>query len=109
MTVVAPPAASGAAPSPDAPARPFRPSAIGWIPRVVLGAALAYVVLILPLSRPGIDLPAVYRWISRQVKAPIITGLPFGHADPVVTLPHGARISLAVERGTCYLVMPHRH
>ena len=57
----------------------------------------------------GFDLPAVYRWIGRQVKAPIITGLPFGHADPVLTLPHGARISLAVERGTCYLVMPHRH
>jgi muramoyltetrapeptide carboxypeptidase len=57
----------------------------------------------------GFDLAAVYRWLGRQVAAPIITGLPFGHADPVVTLPHGARISLAVERGTCYLVMPHRH
>jgi len=57
----------------------------------------------------GFDLPAVYRWLGRQVSAPIITGLPFGHADPVLTLPHGARISLAVERGTCYLVMPHRH
>jgi muramoyltetrapeptide carboxypeptidase len=57
----------------------------------------------------GFDLPAVYRWIGRQVAAPIITGLPFGHADPVVTLPHGARIGLAVARGTCYLVMPHRH
>lgn len=57
----------------------------------------------------GFDLPAVYRWVGRQVQTPIITGLPFGHADPVITLPHGARISLAVERGTCYLVMPHRH
>jgi muramoyltetrapeptide carboxypeptidase len=57
----------------------------------------------------GFDLPAVYRWIGRQVKAAIITGLPFGHADPVLTLPHGTRIGLAVERGTCYLVMPHRH
>jgi len=57
----------------------------------------------------GFDLAAAYRWIGRQVKAPIITGLPFGHADPVLTLPHGARVGLAVERGTCYLVMPHRH
>ena len=57
----------------------------------------------------GFDLPAVYRWIGKQTKTPIITGLPFGHADPVLTLPHGARIGLAVERGTCYLVMPHRH
>ncbi len=57
----------------------------------------------------GFDLPAVYRWLGKQTPAPIITGLPFGHADPVLTLPHGARISIAVERGTCYLVMPHRH
>lgn len=57
----------------------------------------------------GFDLPAVYRWLRKQTDAVIITGLPFGHADPVVTLPHGARISLAVERGTCYIVMPHRH
>lgn len=57
----------------------------------------------------GFDLPAVYRWLGRQITAPIITGLPFGHADPVLTLPHGARVGLAVERGTCYLVMPHRH
>lgn len=59
----------------------------------------------------GFDLPAVYRWLGKQLKTktPIITGLPFGHADPVLTLPHGAKIGLAVERGTCYLVMPHRH
>jgi muramoyltetrapeptide carboxypeptidase len=57
----------------------------------------------------GFDLPAVYRWLGKQIRAPLITGLPFGHAEPVLTLPHGARISMAVERGTCYLVMPHRH
>ncbi len=57
----------------------------------------------------GFDLPAVYRWLGKQTTTPIVTGLPFGHADPVLTLPHGARIGLAVERGTCYLVMPHQH
>lgn len=57
----------------------------------------------------GFDLPAVYRWLGGQMKTPIVTGLPFGHTDPVLTLPHGARVSLAVERGSCYLVMPHRH
>jgi muramoyltetrapeptide carboxypeptidase len=48
----------------------------------------------------GFDLPAVYRWLGKQTTTPIVTGLPFGHADPVLTLPHGARIGLAVERGT---------
>jgi muramoyltetrapeptide carboxypeptidase len=57
----------------------------------------------------GFDLPAVFRWLARQIRTPIVTGLPFGHANPVLTLPHGARVGLAVERGTCYLVMPHRH
>ncbi len=57
----------------------------------------------------GFDLPAVYRWLGKQTRAAVVTGLPFGHSDPVLTLPHGARISLAVERGTCYLVLPHPH
>jgi muramoyltetrapeptide carboxypeptidase len=61
------------------------------------------------LKDRGFDLPVVYRWLGKQTRTPIVTGLPFGHADPVLTLPHGARVGLAVERGTCYLVMPHRH
>jgi len=61
------------------------------------------------LKDRGFDLPEVYRWLGKQISTPIVTGLPFGHGDPVLTLPHGARIGLAVGRGTCYLVMPHRH
>jgi muramoyltetrapeptide carboxypeptidase len=61
------------------------------------------------LKDRGFDLPEVYRWLGKQTTTPIVTGLPFGHADPVLTLPHGARVGLAVGRGTCYLVMPHRH
>lgn len=57
----------------------------------------------------GFDLPAVWRWLGRQTATPIVPGLPFGHADPVLTLPHGARVGLAVERGTAYLVLPHGH
>jgi branched-chain amino acid transport system permease protein len=41
---------------PDAAPAPFRPSAGGWLARGVLWAAVAYVVLVLPLGRPGIDL-----------------------------------------------------
>ena len=37
-------------------AQPFRPTALGWIGRGVLWAAVAALVLVLPLSRPGTDL-----------------------------------------------------
>jgi len=57
----------------------------------------------------GFDLPTVWRWLARQTRTPIVPGLPFGHADPVLTLPHGAKVGLAVERGTAYLVLPHGH
>ncbi|MGE0310895.1 MAG: LD-carboxypeptidase [Lautropia sp.] len=57
----------------------------------------------------GFDLAAVYRWLRRQVRTPIVTGLRFGHEQPCLTLPHGARVGLAVEKRTCWLVLPHRH
>ncbi len=57
----------------------------------------------------GFDLPTVWRWLARQTRTPIVHGLPFGHAEPVLTLPHGARVGLGVERGTAYLVLPHGH
>ena len=37
-------------------ARPFRPSPVGWLARGVAWAAVAYLVLVLPLGRPGTDL-----------------------------------------------------
>ena len=57
----------------------------------------------------GFDLPAVWKWLAAQTRTPLITGLPFGHIDPVLTLPHGARVQLGIERGVCYLVPPHAH
>ena len=36
-------------------------------------------------------------------------GLPFGHEPTTLTLPHGAQVGLAVDRRTCYLVLPHDH
>ena len=58
MAVVTP-AAGAAEPtavSAPAAAQTFRPSAAGWLARGVLWAAVAYLVFILPLSRPGSDL-----------------------------------------------------
>ncbi len=57
----------------------------------------------------GFDLASVYRWLRRQTKTPIVTGLRFGHEQPCLTLPHGAKVGIAVDKRTCWLVMPHRH
>lgn len=57
----------------------------------------------------GFDMPAVVRWLRSRTKTPIVTGLPFGHASPKLTLPHGARIALATEGRTCYLVLDEHH
>ncbi len=65
----------------------------------------------------GFDMPTVIKRLRGQTKTPILTGLPFGHtiADEKgrystrLTLPHGARVGLATEGRTCYLVLPHGH
>ncbi len=51
----------------------------------------------------------VWQWLRTQTSTPIITGLPFGHEATTLTLPHGAFVGLAVDRRTCYLVLPHGH
>jgi muramoyltetrapeptide carboxypeptidase len=57
----------------------------------------------------GFDLPAVVRWLRTRTKTPVLTGLPFGHASPKLTLPHGARVALATEGRTCWLVLDEEH
>lgn len=57
----------------------------------------------------GFDLPAVVKWLRAQTRTPVLTGLPFGHASPKLTLPHGARVALATEGRTCYLVLDEHH
>jgi muramoyltetrapeptide carboxypeptidase len=57
----------------------------------------------------GFDLAAVVKWLRAQTATPIITGLPYGHASPKLTLPHGAQVALAVEGRTCYLVLEEDH
>ena len=51
----------------------------------------------------------VWQWLRTQTPTPLITGLPFGHEPTTLTLPHGAQVGLAVDRRTCYLVLPHDH
>jgi muramoyltetrapeptide carboxypeptidase len=57
----------------------------------------------------GYDLAAALKYVRGRTKTPIITGLPFGHEHPVLTLPHGARVGLATEGRTCWLQLPHSH
>lgn len=57
----------------------------------------------------GFRLKTVIDWLRAQVKAPVLTGLPFGHVPTKVALPVGAKVDLAVDGRDAYLVWGHRH
>ncbi len=57
----------------------------------------------------GYDLPDAIKWLRSRTRVPVITGLPFGHAHPKLTLPHGARLGLATDRHNAWLLFPHQH
>ena len=45
----------------------------------------------------GFNLKAVVAWLRSKIKAPVLTGLPFGHVPTKVLLPVGAKVELVVE------------
>lgn len=47
----------------------------------------------------GFDLAAVIAFLRRQLDAPVLTGLPFGHVPRKLTLPVGARARLRARGG----------
>jgi muramoyltetrapeptide carboxypeptidase len=57
----------------------------------------------------GYKLQTVIDWLRTQVKAPVFTGLPFGHVPTKVCLPVGAKVTLAVEGRDAFLLWGHRH
>jgi muramoyltetrapeptide carboxypeptidase len=57
----------------------------------------------------GFKLKTVVDWLRTQVKAPVLTGLPFGHVPTKVLLPVGAKVQLAVEGRDAFVVWGHRH
>ena len=57
----------------------------------------------------GYRLQTVVDWLRKQVKAPVLTGLPFGHVPTKVCLPVGAKVHLAVEGRDAFLLWGHRH
>ena len=73
---------------------------------VVLGAFSAYRKS--PLDR-GYSLKTVVTHLRTLTKTPILTGLPFGHVQPKVTLPVGARVTLVVAGRDVLIGWEHRH
>jgi muramoyltetrapeptide carboxypeptidase len=57
----------------------------------------------------GFRLNTVVEWLRRQVDAPVLTGLPFGHVPTKVCLPVGAKVTLAVEGRDAFVLWGHRH
>lgn len=45
----------------------------------------------------GFKLDSVIQWLRSQVKAPVLTHLPFGHVPTKVLLPVGAKVDVAVQ------------
>ena len=61
---------------------------------VLLGAFSAWKPS--PLDR-GFSLKSVVKNLRSLTKTPLLTGLPFGHVQPKLTLPVGARVQLVVD------------
>ena len=57
----------------------------------------------------GFKLSTVLDWLQSRIKAPILTGLPFGHVPTKVVLPVGQKVTLAVEGRDAFLLWGHTH
>ena len=57
----------------------------------------------------GFKLATVVQWLQSQIKAPVLSGLPFGHVPTKVLLPVGAKVTLAVEDRDAFLLWGHSH
>ncbi len=55
----------------------------------------------------GFKLQTVIDWLRSQIKAPVFTGLPFGHVPTKVLLPVGSEVELAVEGRDALLFWGH--
>jgi len=61
-----------------------------------------------PLDR-GYSLKSAIAHVRSVTRTPILTGLPFGHVSPKVTLPVGARVELLVDGRNALIGWQHRH
>jgi muramoyltetrapeptide carboxypeptidase len=56
----------------------------------------------------GFKLATVIERLQMQIKAPVLTGLPFGHGPLKVVLPFGREVALMVEGRDAFLLWGHR-
>jgi muramoyltetrapeptide carboxypeptidase len=57
----------------------------------------------------GYKMATVAEWLQSQIKAPVLTGLPFGHVATKVLLPVGVKCSLVVEERDAFVLWGHLH
>jgi muramoyltetrapeptide carboxypeptidase len=51
----------------------------------------------------------VVDWLRNRIKAPVLTGLPFGHVPTKVLLPVGQSVELVAEGRDALLYWGHQH
>lgn len=57
----------------------------------------------------GFNLASVTAWLQSHVKAPVLTGLPFGHVPTKVMLPVGLPVTLVVDGRDAFVLWGHLH
>jgi len=62
---------------------------------------------LVPQHDKGFKLATVVDWLRSQIKAPVLTGLPFGHVQTKVLLPVGAKVDLVTEGRDALMVWGH--
>jgi muramoyltetrapeptide carboxypeptidase len=62
---------------------------------------------LVPAHDKGFKLATVVDWLRTQIKAPVLTGLPFGHVETKVLLPVGAKVDLVTEGRDALMVWGH--
>jgi muramoyltetrapeptide carboxypeptidase len=62
---------------------------------------------LVPAHDKGFKLSTVLDWLRSQIKAPVLTGLPFGHVPTKVLLPVGAKVDLITEGRDALMVWGH--
>ena len=78
---------------------------VGQQKAVLLGQFTNYKLV--PAHDKGFKLSTVTAWLQSQIKAPVLTGLPFGHVPTKVLLPVGAKVDLVTEGRDALMVWGH--
>jgi muramoyltetrapeptide carboxypeptidase len=62
---------------------------------------------LVPAHDKGFKLDTVVTWLRSQIKAPVLTGLPFGHVPTKVLLPVGAHVDLVTQGRDALVIWGH--